>query len=70
MHRQSRKRQRNRLKRWLEPSILDDLDPRASSMSSFGFERQVLLAALSSAAWYNIGLIVVLVALVVACVMA
>jgi hypothetical protein len=39
-------------------------------MSIFGFERRVLLAALSSAMWYNIGLIVVLLALAVAGVMA
>lgn len=36
----------------------------------FGFERPVLLAVLSPAAWYNIGLVVVLLALAVAGVIA
>ena len=39
-------------------------------MSVFGLEGSVLLAALSPAAWYNIGLVVVLVALAIAGVMA
>jgi len=39
-------------------------------MSVFGLERVVLLAALSPAAWYNIGLVVVLIALAIAGVMA
>ena len=39
-------------------------------MSLFGLERVVLLVALSPAAWYNIGLIVVLIALIIAGVMA
>ena len=53
-----------------EPSKLHDLDLRARSMSVFGLEGAVLLAALSPAAWYNIGLVVVLVALAIAGVMA
>jgi hypothetical protein len=39
-------------------------------MSVFGLEGAVLLVALSPAAWYNIGLVVVLVALAIAGVMA
>ncbi len=39
-------------------------------MSVFGLEGAVLLTTLSPAAWYNIGLIVVLVALAIAGVMA
>ena len=39
-------------------------------MSVFGFERPVVLAALSPAAWYNLGLVVVLLAVVVAAVSA
>lgn len=39
-------------------------------MSVSSFERPVLLAALSSAAWYNIGLVVVLLALAIAIVVA
>ncbi len=35
-------------------------------MNVFGLEGVVLLAALSTAAWYNIGLVVVLVALAIA----
>jgi len=45
-------------------------DLRASLMSVFGLEGAVLLTTLSPAAWYNIGLIVVLVALAIAGVMA
>ncbi len=39
-------------------------------MSVFGLEGAALLAAVSPAAWYNIGLVVVLVALAIASVMA
>jgi hypothetical protein len=39
-------------------------------MSVFGLDRAALLAALSPASWYNIGLVVVLVALAFAGVMA
>ena len=39
-------------------------------MSVVGYERAVLLAALSTAAWYNMGLVVVLVVLAIAGVMA
>ncbi len=53
-----------------ERSKLHGLDLRARLMSVFGLEGAVLLAALSPAAWYNIGLVVVLVALAIAVVMA
>ncbi len=39
-------------------------------MGDFGFEQTVCHAAISPAAWYNIGLVVVLIALLIAAVLA
>jgi hypothetical protein len=51
---------------WERHPELLGLELRARLMSVFGLEGVVLLAALSTAAWYNIGLGVVLAALAIA----